>query len=102
MLASSLNPIKHPDLIMQKLTTDEVTLWYAPELRTANQCLLSGKAVLICDDELMHRLAIKRLHKKGLKYSRIVTSKNLEVIANLAMHGGRRCVFQKASQMLQV
>ncbi len=83
-----VNPIKHPDLIMQKLTEDEVTLWHAPELGTANQCLQSGKAVLICDDELMQTdWLIKRLHKKGLKYSRIITSKNLEVIANLTLHG---------------
>lgn len=83
-----VNPIKHPDLIMHKLTDDEVTLWYAPALQTPNQCLQSGKAVLICDDELIQTdWLIKRLHKKGLKYSRIITSKNLEVIADLALHG---------------
>lgn len=83
-----VNPIKHPDLIIDKLYEDKVTFWQATE-KNANQDLDSGEAVLICDPDLIQTQWLQKcIHRQGLKYKRIVTSNNLEVIANLTASGG--------------
>ncbi len=83
-----VNPIRHPDLVIQKLYEDKITFWQSTQLKDARQCMLSGEAVIICDPELSQsQWLIKQLHKKGVKYHRILTSCSLEVVANLTAHG---------------
>jgi DNA-binding transcriptional LysR family regulator len=82
------NPIKHPDLVINKLVNDEVTFYQSAQHTNANQCMKSGNAVIICDDEMMQvQSLLKTLQKKGMKFNRVLTSSNLEVIASLTAQG---------------
>lgn len=84
----AVNPIRHPDLIIQKLSDDIVTFWHSSAHKNTQQKLQSGEAVIICDPELMQtQWLLKRLQKSGFKYNRLLTSCSLEVIANLTAHG---------------
>ena len=83
-----VNPIRHPDLIIQKLYNDKVTFWHTENLKEAHQPMYSGDAVIICDPDLMQtQWLLKRIHREGIKYRRMVTSSSLEVIANLTANG---------------
>lgn len=82
-----VNPIKHPDLIIHKLYDDKVTFWHAAEKNILQQ-IDSGVAVLIFDPDLIQtQWLLKRIHRQGIKYKRVITSNNLEVIANLTANG---------------
>jgi len=87
-LAIVVNPVKHPDLIIQKLVTDDVTFWRSTHVDNTNQDMQSGSAILICDTALLQsQWLLKRGVKKGIRYNRIVDSSNLEVIAHLTAKG---------------
>ncbi len=78
-----INPIKHPDLIIQNLLEDSVTLWSTKQKKKILN-YRSGDAILLCDPALIQTQDIlKKLKKRGLKFSRVITSGNLENIANL-------------------
>lgn len=78
-----VNPWEHPDLIIKPLWKDEVSLWVSKkpsELQDPD----SGKAVLICDPDLVQSQSIlKQLSKKGMNFQRTITSSNLEVVTSL-------------------
>ena len=77
-----VNPTPHPDLIISKLTEDYVSLWQAASIAPAN------KTVLICDPDLTQTQDIMRqLPKTGIHIERLLTSSNLEVIAELTASG---------------
>lgn len=83
-----VNPIKHSDLIIHKLYDDKVTFWHATE-KNVHQQINSGEAVLIFDPDLIQtQWLLKRIYRQGIKYKRVVTSNNLEVIANLTANDG--------------
>lgn len=87
-IALIVNPIKHPDLIIHKLYDDKVTFWHGVE-KNINQQIDSGEAVLIFDPDLIQtQWLLKRIHKQKIQFKRVVTSNNLEVIANLTANGG--------------
>ncbi|HVK60149.1 MAG TPA: LysR family transcriptional regulator [Bdellovibrionales bacterium] len=77
-----VNPVPHPDLRLVHLADDEVTLYRAP----GNVC----EDVLICEpdlaqtQDLLHKL---KSGKKGFKFTRVVHSRNLEVVARLTAAG---------------
>lgn len=82
------NPIKHPDLIIQKLFEDKVTFWQAIEIKNTSQNIHSGDGIILCDPELTQtQWLLKHAHKKGIKYGRVISSSNLEVIASLTAQG---------------
>lgn len=82
-----VNPVKHEDLIIRKLCTDQVSLWVAKGKRTI-QDFKSGEAVLIGDPELLQvQDLLRSLKKKGMKYKRLLPSSSLEVIAHLTLSG---------------
>jgi DNA-binding transcriptional LysR family regulator len=82
-----VNPIKHPDLIIQKLYTDKVTFWHATK-QPYTQQLDSDNAILILHPELIQtQWLLKRINRLGIKFKRILTSTSLEVIANLTANG---------------
>jgi DNA-binding transcriptional LysR family regulator len=81
-----VNPVRHPDLVIQKVCKDEFTLW--EKAGGAGQSLTNGEAVLICDPELAQSQSLtEQFSKKGIKFGRIVSSGSLEVIADLVAHG---------------
>jgi DNA-binding transcriptional LysR family regulator len=86
-LAVVANPIQHPNLIIQKLFQDEVGLWNTAKPHPVAD-LSSGKAILICDPELLQTQSLLRqLHTKGISYARILDVPNLEVILDLTADG---------------
>lgn len=83
-----VNPITHNDLVIQKLYQDKVTFWRAAANSHTKQNIFSEEAVIICDSELMQtKWLLKQLHKKGIKYRRVITSSSLEVVASLTAQG---------------
>lgn len=87
-LAIVVNPVKHPDLIIQKLIEDEVTFWQTAQQKNPNQDIQSGSAVLICDTDLTQtQWLLKQAAQKNIKYERMLTSTNLEVVAQLTAYG---------------
>lgn len=77
-----VNPIQHPDLIIKQLFKDKITCW------RSNTIGSTAGEIIICDPELMQtQWLLKKLHKKGVKYKRLITSSNLEVAASLTASG---------------
>lgn len=77
-----VNPTKHPDLLIQNLATDEVTLWKSAKAKDANS------DILICDQELTQSQTIMRKLDAGpVKISRFLYSNNLEVVCELCASG---------------
>lgn len=82
-----INPVKHPDLVIQRLDSDKITLWTStPKYKIQN--LESGAAVIVCDTDLVQTQSIlKALKKQKLSYSRLIHTNSLEVIAELTSSG---------------
>lgn len=82
-----VNPVKHPDLVLQKLGDDEVSFYVGPG-KKPTQNFKTGTAVLICDPVLYQTQDLtKKLKRKGIKYSRLLPSSNLEVVSHLTLTG---------------
>lgn len=74
-----VNPTKHPDLIIQKLFTDEVCLWK----KKGSDCY-----TLICDKSLIQSTSIlKKLKSKKIGIGRTMSCSNLENIVALVNSG---------------
>ncbi|MBC77180.1 MAG: LysR family transcriptional regulator [Halobacteriovoraceae bacterium] len=72
-----VNPIKHPDLVIKKLYTDEVTIFYTNDTQDK----------LIYDQNLAQsQFILKKLGKK-IKFSGELKSGNLELVAKLTALG---------------
>jgi len=83
----TVNPIKHPDLIIHKICDDEVTFWTNGDHR-ANLDIHSGSAILICDTALTQtQNLLRQLKKNKINIGRTLESSNLEVITDLVSHG---------------
>lgn len=75
-----VNPIAHPDLVIQEWGTDEVTLWKSSTLKNAD--------VLVYDPELKQAVTLlEKLAKAGIRFKREVHSGSLEVIRALTESG---------------
>lgn len=75
-----VNPVQHPDLVIVPLCKDEFTLWRAQKL--------VAEDVLICDTDLIQaQTLMKKMGREGLRLARVMTSGNLEVIADLTAAG---------------
>lgn len=82
-----VNPVQHPDLVIKKICSDEVTFWSSNHENDV-QKVLSNSAILLCDPELLQVQAVlKNANKKGIKFRRIITSSSLELIAKLTANG---------------
>jgi LysR family transcriptional regulator, cell division regulator len=74
-----VNPVPHPDLVILELCTDEVSLWSVPN---------ADQSTLIFDPDLVQSQSlIKQLTRKGLRFSRQLSSSSLELIASLTAQG---------------
>jgi LysR family transcriptional regulator, cell division regulator len=82
-----VNPVRHPDLVLQKLYTDEVCFWALPEKRHSKTT--SQKDLTIIYDPSMNQAQQLLLHlqKKNPNTRRFITSSNLDVIAELTSNG---------------
>ena len=80
-LALVINPVSHPDLVIKKVLSDEVTL------RTAK-----GKSIdtstLIYDPALTQvQTLLRSLKKKKVTFDRHITTSNLELVEHLTSLG---------------
>jgi LysR family transcriptional regulator, cell division regulator len=73
-----VNPIKHPDLLIHRLATDEVCFWKTSK---------GLDDVLIYNPALLQSQALLAKLKKKKIFKRTIISENLEVIATLAGAG---------------
>ncbi len=69
-----INPVSHPDLVMHKILTDEVTLFKHPQYQGD---------VLIFDPELKQSQSLLKKVKKSFPYEREIHSSSLDVIRSL-------------------
>ncbi len=81
-----VNPVRHPDLVIKSLISDQVTFWTGPE-RTDLNDIKSNNAILICDQELIQTQALLKNIKKMRTFKRVLDSSNLEVVAALVACG---------------
>lgn len=72
-----INSIPHPDLVIQKLLTDEVTLFKHPAYKGD---------MLILDPSLKQSQTLLKNIRKVFSYNRVIHSSSLEVIRNLCEH----------------
>jgi len=73
-----VNPVKHPDLIINKVCSDKVQFWTHKNLNK------SKSSVLIYDPELIQsQTMIKKLKKHSINISQHIKTSNLEVIRSL-------------------
>lgn len=81
------NPVKHPDLVIQKISTDKTGFWTGLGNRKV-QDINSGKAVIICNPATIQTQALLAQCKKaGLHFDRMLTTESIEVIASLTANG---------------
>ncbi len=82
-----INPVEHPDLVIQPLFDDEVTFWTLRK-PTRHQDVTGDDAVLICDPDLLQtQHLLKSMSRAGLKFRRVIHSSSLEVITSLVAAG---------------
>lgn len=75
-----VNPLPHPDLVMKNMAKDVLTIWHSKKLKNTD--------VLIAEPSLVQTQAImSKIKRQGLKFSRIIESSNLEVIASMVNSG---------------
>lgn len=80
-----VNPVRHPDLIIQKIADDEVTFWQSQK---KNRDPGKKTEVLICDPDLSQSQSLlKNLKNFPYEFTRTLTSGSLEVIADLTAAG---------------
>lgn len=82
-----INPVAHPELVIKQLGTDEVGLWVTSD-KNPLQNADSGMGVLAYDPELAQSdFLLRKFAKLGLKFSRTITSSNLEVLSAIVASG---------------
>ena len=75
-----VNPVSHPDLVLRDLYLDQMTFWVHPSR--------AHLTTLICDPNLLQTdHLLKEVQKSGFKFSRILPSTSLELIAALVAAG---------------
>ena len=77
-----INPVRHPDLVLTELGTDEVTYYVSPK------CTAERKKILICDLDLnQSQEVLKKSAKQGFQFERILESSSLEWICDACVQG---------------
>jgi LysR family transcriptional regulator, cell division regulator len=80
-------PVRHPDLVIHELCTDDVMFWTASK-PSSTQSLDSKTGVLICDFNLIQvQKLITDIQKKEQGFKRMIQSSSLEVITDLTASG---------------
>lgn len=75
-----VNPIAHPDLIIHSICDDEVGLWKVKNCK--------NKDVLFIEPSLLQTAdVLKKMRQRKFKFSRMITSSSLEVIAHMITSG---------------
>ena len=87
-IAIAVNPVRHPDLVINHLA-DDVIAMFCKKPDDAMRQLADGSAIILCDPEMAQVQSIlAQLKKSAMSYGRMLTTNNLEVIASLSSHQG--------------
>jgi DNA-binding transcriptional LysR family regulator len=78
-----VNPTPHPDLVIKELSKDTVHFWVAEKGVKNN-----SKTLIIDPHMLQAQDLLKRTKNKSFSFDRVVTTANLELIAQLTEAGG--------------
>lgn len=82
-----VNPVRHPDIVIKELCTDDVLFWIAKN-PSSTQNLDPQNGVLVCDLNLVQvQRLLENLQKKKHGFRRVIHSSNLEVITDLTASG---------------
>lgn len=80
-----VNPVKHPDLILQKLYDDEVGFWQKDDSSSDS---FHDSLTILCDTDLIQtQQLLKKLTTDRDFHYRLVDSPNLDVVASLTAAG---------------
>ncbi len=83
-----VNPVKHPDLVMHKVCTDDVTFWTSEKGKSTLEDPFSGQGHLICDPSMLQsRDMMKRIKKHGMTFARSLETNSHELAADLVGKG---------------
>ena len=78
-----VNPVSHPEFVINKLATDEITLWAHSSLAKVKD-FDPFKQTLICDQNLVQVTSLLKKNTKSKKsFPRIIQSSSLEVVSDL-------------------
>ena len=75
-----LEPIKHPDLIMRKIATTEITYWVSTEITC-------DSSVIIYDPQLTQAQFLLKEFEKMQRIQRVCSVNNLDMVAALTASG---------------
>lgn len=81
-----VNPTRHPDLVIKKVTEDEVTFWKSADERPTHD-LDSPRGVLLCDPDLIQSQDLLRKFRSKHEHCRRFAGSHLEILARQASHG---------------
>jgi LysR family transcriptional regulator, cell division regulator len=82
-----INPVRHPDLVIKELATDDVQFWTAAK-PSSTQNLDPATGVLICDTNLIQsQKLLDELQKRNFGFKRMIQCNSLEVITDLTASG---------------
>lgn len=102
-----VNPVRHAELVIKELCTDDVAFWTASK-PSSTQNLNSKSGVLICDLNLAQvQKLIDELQRTGKGFKRVIHSSDLQVITDLTASGAgvgilpKRVATRMSSQMLK-
>ena len=88
-----INPIRHPDLVIRRIRHDEISLWTNGG-NAKTQDPHSNEAVMIHATNLAQtQVLLARCKKMGIRYNQVLTTENLEVIADLTANGAGIGIF---------
>jgi DNA-binding transcriptional LysR family regulator len=79
-----INPVRHPDLVIQELLEDEVCFWHQRKLDLQSP---NGKTLLLDPELLQSQALLNQIEKNKKSFDRTVSSSNLEVLRSLAVAG---------------
>lgn len=74
------DPIKHPDLVMKKITDIELTFWQGKDFS-------ANREVVICDPQLAQSQALLRAYEKSQPIARLCTVNSHDMTAHLVACG---------------
>jgi len=74
-----INPVQHPDLVIKRLSRDEVAYWKSEKISPANE------KILIADQHMNQAQTL--LKKNKAVFERFITTSSLELVRDLAVAG---------------
>ena len=81
-----VNPVRHPDLIIHRLCSDEVALWVKKYEK--NTDIFCDNPILICDGELLQtQYILKKLRYSRIVFNRVLNTSSLELISAMTAEG---------------